>query len=63
MDTLYIIIIILVLVAAIYFRLNRARILGKWSEKKVSTILGLLGSEYKVYNDVLISKEESGQKE
>ena len=54
MDTLYIIIIIIVLVAAIYFRLNRARILGKWGEKKVSTILGLLGSEYKVYNDVLI---------
>ena len=54
MDTIFIIIIIVVCSLAVYLRLNRAKILGKWGEKKVSTILSLLNSEYTVFNDVLI---------
>jgi len=54
MEAIYYIILAVVIVAAVYFRLNRAKILGRWGEKKVSTLLELLGSEYRIFNDVLI---------
>lgn len=54
MDLLPLIIIITFFVLLILFRLNKAKIIGKFGEKKVSTILCLLGPEYKVFNDVLI---------
>lgn len=38
----------------LYLRLNRAKILGIWGEKKVSALLAMLGNEYHVFNDVLI---------
>lgn len=54
MEAIYYIILAIVIVAVVYLRLNRANILGRWGEKKVSTLLGLLGSEYRIFNDVLI---------
>lgn len=45
---------IIVVAVLIYLRLNRAKILGKWGEKKVSTLLGFLGKEYIRFNDVLL---------
>ena len=47
-------VLILVVILVVYLRLNRAKLLGKWGEKKVSLLLGLLGNGYKVFNDVII---------
>lgn len=47
-------VLILVIILAVYLRLNRAKLRGKWGEKKVSLLLGLLGNGYKVFNDVII---------
>ena len=47
-------VLILVIILVVYLRLNRAKLLGKWGEKKVSLLLGLLGNGYKVFNDVII---------
>lgn len=47
-------VLILVIILVVYLRLNRTKLLGKWGEKKVSLLLGLLGNGYKVFNDVII---------
>lgn len=54
MTVFSIFLIFCVLTLVLYIRINRAKILGIWGEKKVSSILSLLGKEYHVFNDVLI---------
>ena len=46
--------LIFILLIYILYRCNKSKIIGVWGEKKVSVLLGLLGKQYKVYNDVLI---------
>lgn len=57
MDSIGIVMVILLFVLIVIFSLNRAKIIGKLGKKKVSTILRLLGTEYKVFNDVLIRND------
>jgi len=39
---------------SVYIGLNRAKLIGIWGEKEVSSILKLLNKKYKVYNDIYI---------
>lgn len=54
MEILTILIIVGFVCLCVYLRVNRTKILGAWGEKKVSAVLSMLGSDYKIFNDVLI---------
>ncbi len=51
-----VILYISILFIVIILRINRARIIGYWGEKKTATQLSFLNNKYKVYNDVLIPR-------
>ena len=55
--TLQILIVISLAIIAIILHIYRARIIGFWGEKQTSALLSFLNNEYKVYNDVLIPRQ------
>lgn len=55
MNVLLLILIIIVLFVAVLYRINKAKIIGRKGERKVSLILHLLSDEYHVFDDVYLN--------
>lgn len=54
LNLLNVLIILGIIGLSVYIGLNRAKLIGIWGEKEVSTILKLLNKNYKVYNDIYV---------